>query len=248
PLLGNTALTQEAVQPLAPTFTEWEHPTWQIYMPQETVRTRSWLKQQQRKFKAWQLKRQHAKQVALAQQIAALPKIQPQRTFYTPHLSGLLVQKANLGTVPQAPFIQRPHYLYRGLTLSNDGSSLRNILRNGLLVDDAGAYSNNLLMSLVNTPQDAAAISSMKYTNLSQSPETAMHYAFRDLQQSDDILPVLVSVTGIEETGPVVRVQYDIPAKQLPQVVVLLRLNDELTWCLIELEGDTFKITPYEVK
>jgi len=211
--------------------------------------TRSWLEQQQRNFKAWQLKRQHAQQVAFAQQLAALPQLRSEQTFYTDDLSGLLLQEHHVRHLPELPLMTRPNYLYRGLSLESDGSSLRKILHRGLLLEDVGNFSNSLLMSLASTPHDAAAISSSKYTNLAQSPHTALQYAFRKVNfDSDDVLPVVISVTGLEETGPVVRVQHDIAPERLSEVTALLKINNTPTWCSIQLEGGGFKITPYEIK
>lgn len=214
----------------------------------DVPQTRSWIEQQQRNFKAWQLKREHARQIALTQALAALPQLRPELAFYADDLSGLLVQEHHIHQLPALPLLARPNYLYRGLSLESDGSGLRRILHHGLLLQDVGQFSNSLLMSLASTPQDAAAISKLKYTNLAQSPHTALQYSFRKVNTSSDVLPVIVSVKGIEENGAVVRVQHDIPAEHLPEVTALLKINDTPTWCSVKLEGSGFKITPYEIK
>lgn len=214
----------------------------------DVPQTRSWIEQQQRNFKAWQLKREHARQIALTQALAALPQLRPEQTFYADDLSDLLVQEHHIHQLPALPLLARPNYLYRGLSLESDGSGLRRILHHGLLLQDVGQFSNSLLMSLASTPQDAAAISKLKYTNLAQSPHTALQYSFRKVNTSSDVLPVIVSVKGIEENGAVVRVQHDIPAEHLPEVTALLKINDTPTWCSVKLEGSGFKITPYEIK
>ncbi len=219
--------------------------------PAETAvpKTRSWIEQQQRNVKAWQLKRAHAKQIAFTQALAALPQLQTEQTFYADDLSGLLLKEHQVRQLPPLPLMQRPNYLYRGLSLDRDGESLRKILHHGLLLQDVGHFSNSLLMSLANTPHDAAAISSTKYTNLAQSPQTALQYAFRKVNiDSDDVLPVVISVTDLEEHGAVVRVQHDISAEHLSEVTALLKINDTPTWCSVKLEGSNFKITPYEIK
>lgn len=214
----------------------------------DVPQTRSWIEQQQRNFKAWQLKREHARQIALTQALAALPQLRPELAFYADDLSGLLVQEHHIHQLPALPLLARPNYLYRGLSLESDGSGLRRILHHGLLLQDVGQFSNSLLMSLASTPQDAAEISKLKYTNLAQSPHTALQYSFRKVNTSSDVLPVIVSVKGIEENGAVVRVQHDIPAEHLPEVTALLKINDTPTWCSVKLEGSGFKITPYEIK
>lgn len=218
--------------------------------PAETAvpKTRSWIEQQQRNFKAWQLKREHAKQIAFQQALAALPQLRIEQTFYTDDLSGILIQEHQIHQLPELPLMVRPDYLYRGLSLENDGSSLRRILRYGLRIQDVGQFSNNLLMSLANSPYAAAAVSGSRYTNLAQSPKTALQYAFRKVNQTTDVLPVIVSVTGEQESGPVVRIQHDIMPAQIAEVTALLKINGVPTWCSVKLEGDTFKITPYEVR
>ncbi len=222
-----------------------------VYIPPTTTspaRTRSWLEQQKRNLKAWQLKREHSKQVAFAQELAALPKLRTEQVFFTDDLTNWLVPEISLSRAPQVPFMTRHNYLYRGLKLEHDGTSLRQILRHGLLLKDAGGFSNSFLVSLATTPQDAAAISSTKYTNLAKSPQFALNYAFRSAQQVPGKLPIMISVTGESEYSDIVRVQHDIPVSQIYQVIGLLHIEQQPTWCLIELEGDTFKITPYERK
>lgn len=214
----------------------------------DVPQTRSWIEQQQRNFKAWQLKREHARQIAFTQALAALPQLRPEQTFYTDDLTDLILQEHHLRQLPALPFMERPDYLYRGLSLGSDGHNLQRILRYGLLLSDVGNFSNSLLLSLANSPYDAAAISSRKYTNLASSPQTALHYAFRKVNQSKDILPVIVSVTDEPEHNHTVRVQHDIPADRLSDVIVLLKINDTPTWCSVKLEGSSFKITPYEIK
>lgn len=219
-----------------------------IYETVVVTQQRSWWEQQKRDIKAWQLKRQHAKAVALQQALAALPQLRAEQTFYANDLSGLLLQESHAHQLPELPLLARPNYVYRGLSLGSDGASLRRILHHGLLLQDVGSYSNSLLMSLASTPHDAAAISSVKYTNLAQSPHTALQYAFRKLNQSKDILPVIVSVVGEQKNGAVIRVQHDIPAERIPEVMALLKINGAPTWCSVKLEEGRFKITPYENK
>ena len=207
--------------------------------------TRSWLEQQQRNFKAWQLKREHAKQLALRQQIAALPQLQTEQLFRVNSLEGLLTGPVALRDIPALPYIERPGYLYRGLSLHQDGQSVRNILENGLRTDDAGDHSNYLLMALASSGRSAAAVAGKKFTNLTQAPDVALGYALRR-SYTEDSFPVLVAVTGEENYGPIVQVDHDIPAEQITSLVALLRVNDQPTWCLLQWEDGAFQITPFK--
>ena len=241
-------LPTTAAPRLAPALEEWEHPTWHVYRPQqEKVRTRSWLEQQKRNIKARQLKREHAKQIALRAQLAALPKLQPERAFRAADLKDYLITNLPAGSVPQLPLIEHPDYVYRGLGL-NSNRDIYNILTNGLLLKDVGNFSNGLLLTLAASPFDAAAISTTKYTNLTRTPSIALHYALRNSQGFEDRVAVIVSIRGEERRGPIIQVQHDIPATRISMLIVLLNVEGVPTWCRIQLQEGEFVITPYENK
>ncbi len=200
---------------------------------------RSWLVQQQRNYQAWKLKRLHARQIAL-------PHLRPQEAFHTADFKAFI---ADTAIIPALPFTQRPDYLYRGLGLQEDGAALANILQNGLRVEDAGNYSDKLLLSLAITPEDASLISAHKYTNLTSSPQMALRYALKNKRRcAKNVLPVIVAVQGEAEYTTVVRVQHDIAPTHIPYVIALLQINGTSTWCRIEQAQDGFLVTPYEVK
>lgn len=235
--------------PFGPTFPQqWEHPTWRVYIPEpETVRTRSWLEQQKRNFKAWQLKRIHAKQLELQAQIDALPKLQPAKTFRVGDLKDLLVTNLQVNDIPALPVLEHPDYLYRGLGL-NSNQDISNILTNGLRVQDVGHYSNGLILTLAASPHDAAAVSSSKYTNLTRDPQIALHYALRNSRGIADRVAVIVGVRGENRRGPIIQVQHDIPASRVPLFMALLNVEGIPTWCRIQLQEGEFVVTPYENK
>ena len=234
--------------PAGPTLPEWEPPTWRVYIPQpNSVRTRSWLEQQKRNFKAWQLKRQHIKQLALQAQVAALPKLQPALTFRVTDLKDLLVTDIPISDIPSLPMMEHPDYLYRGLGL-NTNQDIRNILTNGLRLQDVGSYSNGLLLTLAASPHDAAAISSSKYTNLTRDPKIALHYALRNSRGIENRVAVIVTVSGEERHGPIIQVQHDIPAAHVSTLLALLNVDGIPTWCRIQLQEGEFVVTPYENK
>ena len=234
--------------PFGPTLPEWEPSAWRVYIPEPpSVRTRSWVEQQRRNFKAWQLKRQHTKQVALHAQLAALPQLQPARTFRVADLKNLLVTDVAVNDIPSLPIMEHPEYLYRGLGL-NSSRDIPNILTNGLRLQDVGSYSNGLLLTLAASPHDAVAISSSRYTNLTRSPEIALHYALRNSRGTENRVAVIVAVTGEERHGPIVQVQHDIPATRVSTLIALLNVDGIPTWCRIQLQEGEFVVTPYENK
>ncbi|MBR4356272.1 MAG: hypothetical protein IKP96_06910 [Elusimicrobiaceae bacterium] len=209
---------------------------------------RSWLEQQKRNFKAWQLKRQHARQLALQQKIAALPELQTDQMFLATSLDGFQINPKTIKDIPALPYIQQDGFLYRGLGLSKNGRRIRNILENGLRTQDVDSESNCLLMALSASGRSAAAVSGKKLTNLTQSPELAMSYALQRSRIADNFLPVMVAVTGEQQHGYIVQVEHDIPADQIDSVIALLSLDGMPTWCLLQWEGEQFVITPFERK
>ena len=182
----------------------------------------------------------------MREQIAALPQLLPQEAFTTRSFEKLIPVGE---TIPQVPFAEQEGTLYRGLGLETDGKAIKHILDQGLLVQDAGDYSNMLLVSLMTTPEDAAAASASKFTNLTKSPGTALHYAQKNgKRDADKVLPVIVAVRGEIEYGKVVRVQHDIPTKNIQETIVLLQINGTPTWCHVENTEDGFLVIPYERK
>ena len=146
---------------------------------------------------------------------------------------------------PLLPLDRRGTKMYRGLGLPADGKAIRNILQNGLRLEDVGNDSNNLLLSMVSSDRHGGALrqmSQLKYTNLTDDPYFAFKYAARNTGGQN--VPVIISVRGIPQ-AEIVRVDYDIPADQIEDVIALVNWNGTPTWCKVELAGDAFKITPY---
>ncbi len=219
-----------------------------IYETEPVTRQRSWLEQQLRDIKAWQLKRQHAKMVVLAQQMAALPRLVEEQRFQVENLLTVRTPVVEKQEIPLLPFVERPGYLYRGLGLSADGERLRNIFQNGLRVQDVGQNSNYLAMALASNPHSAAALSGVKYTNLTHQPSRAVSYALRNAKAFQDGIPVVVTVTGAEDYGSVVQISHDIAPSQIESVFALLNIDSKPTWCLVEYQDGQFIITPFETK
>ena len=146
---------------------------------------------------------------------------------------------------PLLPFAQTPGKMYRGLGLPADGEAIRNILQNGLRLEDVGNDSCNLLMSMACSDRNVGALrqmSQMKFINFTNSPFFAFQYASRNTNGSN--VPVIISVHGVPE-DKIVRVDKDIPAEQIDEVIALVNWNGVPTWCTVTLAEKGFQLRPY---
>lgn len=212
---------------------------------------RSWMIQQARNYKAWQLKRQRrlrdAQALKLAQQAqelqarrAALPPLRPEQAFETDDFTPFVTQE--LPSAP-LPLLEEPGVLYRGLSLPADGTAVKNILTHGLLLKDLGSHATTKLLAVSGGTR--GTVSAVKpITNLTSLPQDAVYWA---TQHKDHALWVVVSVEGISQSGKIVMYSADIPASQITQVLIPLQLNAVPTWCKISLTQDgRFWVTPYQ--
>lgn len=146
---------------------------------------------------------------------------------------------------PILPLTYNPEIMYRGLGLPADGKAIRNILQNGLRLEDVGSDSCNLLLSMACSDRNVGALrqmSQVKYTNLTNDPFFAFQYASRNTNGNN--VPVIISVRGLPQ-DKILRVDYDIPADQIDEVLALVNWNGVPTWCRVTLAEDAFKLTPY---
>lgn len=212
---------------------------------------RSWMIQQARNYKAWQLKRQRrlrdAQALKLAQQAqelqarrAALPPLRPEQAFETDDFTPFVTQE--LPATP-LPLLEEPGVLYRGLSLPADGTAVKNILTHGLLLKDLGSHATTKLLAVSGGTR--GTVSAVKpITNLTSLPQDAVYWA---TQHKGHDLWVVVSVEGISQSGKIVMYSADIPASQITQVLIPLQLNAVPTWCKISLTQDgRFLVTPYQ--
>lgn len=204
---------------------------------------RSWWEQQQRNRKAAALKKQHTAQVNLAQRKASLPQLLENNKQTVSSFENLEVHQQE---IPTLPWIEEPQILYRGLGLPVDAKAVRNILENGLLVKDVGPESNTLAtIYAAGSRASLSHVAHVRYTNLTNDPSTALHYAGRNNVNGQVI--VLVRVTGIADYKDIVRVEADIPPAQIEEMLVLVSLDGHPQWCRVELKGNQLELTPYEV-
>ncbi len=170
------------------------------------------------------------------------PVLLHQQAFMTKDFSEFVHQKKQ--EVPPIPFVPHVKYMYRGLGLPTDGAALRNILENGLLVKDVGRDNNNLRIAYASAGGMSVvkAIAAEPVINLTDSPATALHYAWRYKYKG---ILVIVSIKESVERGSIVTFRNDIPADQLQEVIALLSIDGVPTWCKVEAVGDAFRVIPY---
>ena len=220
---------------------------------------RSWLTQQQRDIKAWQLKKQRAenqkKQLELAKQQAdieaakaAAPLLLTEHAFIVTDFTDF-IPSHNQQPRPKMPFVPEPKVVaYRGLALAADGDALRNILSNGLLLKDAGEENSTLRIAYASHGGYEAVKHFIEHpvTNVTYGPQSAANWGTRRMEKTLPILTV-VKIRGSFSGKSLDVVTEDIPANQIEEVIVRLNIHDTLTWCKVELNPDnTFTLTPYQ--
>lgn len=173
------------------------------------------------------------------------PTLMQDRSFTTADLTQFKVPRNLFDTpAPKIPFQHQRALIYRGLGLNADGAAIRNILQNGLRVQDAGSEANTLRLAMAG-PHARSVITqlSQPITNLTSNPADATFYATRLLKA--DQISVVAVVRSVEKGSIIVETQ-DIPADQIYALAALLYIDGERVWCKIELDGENFRITPYE--
>lgn len=247
-------LTQAALKQTAhPPRTTILPSTQSLPMPQ----TRSWLTQQTRNFKAWQLKQNHRKQIAahmqaeldaqaIEQAKAALPPLMPEKKLIVDNFEGFIAHPDQ--PKPVVPFVaELGKIAYRGIALGTDGKAVANILKNGLRLQDLGKDNNNLRMTYAGQLGYGAMkhISKNPVTNITDTPESAEVWGTRRMTPDFPIL-TLVKIRGEFAGDPVEVLTEDIPATDIEEVVVRLNIDGTLTWCKVQLnQNNTFTLIPY---
>ena len=245
PYGGNRAALMGAMQY---SVTTWE-PTINQQVPRKA--TRSWGEQLKRDLTARTLKHNHTKwlqeRLKIQQSLEQAPRLCPELAFTTADLTNY-VPSTNQSSKPVIPVVAQPKEIaYRGLALGADGQSIRNILTNGLRVQDAGKESNTLNLSYASQ----SGYTAMKYmvnhpvTNVTEDPQDAATWGESRLRQTLPVLTV-VRIKGPFSGGKVEVIGEDMPADQIIEVIAQLNINGTLTWCKVELNAQhTFTVTPY---
>ena len=157
------------------------------------------------------------------------------------------------GDTPAMPIPTNNIYLYRGMGLDENG--LRNILQNGLRVDDvrAGASAIDVqsrLLSVGTMPVSSEMLQPFaeKQIYLAVRSERTVHFAYVNAFEEGK-LPVIVVVDKkwrVSDADHVIT--QDIPATDLKEVAVLVNgPHGDPIWCKVSLaqDGQSFVFAPY---
>ncbi len=217
---------------------------------------RSWITQQKRNIKAYQIKKDRRQQEMLHKQALEkferakqeLPPLLTEESFSAPDLSAFIPQH-NQQPKPTVPFVSQPgEVAYRGLALSADGDSIRNIMTNGLRLQDAGEENSTLRLAYASHGGYYAMRHVLEHpvTNITYGPNSAASWGAKRLGSSLPIL-TLIKIKGSFIGDSMETVTEDIPATQIEEVAVRLNLDGNLTWCKVQLNPDnSFTLIPYE--
>lgn len=170
------------------------------------------------------------------------PRLTEDAAFTTQNLTELSVPRTEREAAALHPFQNQRGLIYRGLALNSD-EAFRNILENGLLIKDAGSESNTLMLAISGGMGRPSTAACKKITNLTDKSTDAVMWAGKRMGRNDINAVVVVKS---QEKGDVIITTEDIPAEDIYAVTALLRVNGKPTWCKVELEGDGFRITPYQ--
>lgn len=223
------------------------------------IKRHTWITRQVRRFQAWQLKKErqrHLSDLKTRERInknlelarASLPALVPERQFTVGTLADYTPTLQSLENIPLVPFIEEPKVIaYRGLALPADGEAIRNILINGMRTQDVSTHSGTFLRALsAGNRETLRQLSTHPIINVTSKPSKASFWG--KLRSVDGKCPILaiVKMKGNFQGKSVEFVTQDIPASQIEEMVVLLNIDNNLTWCKVHLNTDnTLMITPY---
>ena len=178
------------------------------------------------------------------------PKILEEQTFVTEDFTQLIPAPREKNEGPTLlPFQNQRGLIYRGLALNADGQAIRNILENGLLIKDLGQYASDFITSM-GAEASRGRCHSLKVTNLTAEPSEAVKWA--QLRSKEEAIPVVMVVKYssnkdlFSQDIHAINTAADIPPEDIYAMAALLNINGVPTWCKVELEGEGFRITPYE--
>lgn len=172
------------------------------------------------------------------------PKLLEEQAFVTEDFTQLIPAPKGKDEAPTLiPFQNQRGLIYRGLALNADGKAIRNILENGLRVQDSGEESNTLRIAYASRGGPSAVKTVLDpVINLTSGPNSASSWAAKRMRHQD--IRVVVVVHS-QEQGSIIVETKDIPPADIYAVTALLNIDGTRTWCKVELEGENFRITPY---
>lgn len=219
-----------------------------------TTTQRPWLEQQKRNWKAYRLHQarrardleaqiQAQERAAREAILAKLPKANPAHQFIAQNFNELIPAQI---PAEELPLVAQPGVLFRGMALPTDGEAVKNILQNGLRLEDLGSHATTKLLSISGGAR--GAVSSVRpVTNLSSIPSEALYWATQRIEPGKE-LPVITVVKNQTQSGEVVLVSQDIPAEDITHVLVPVNYNGKPVWGNVELAPDGgFLVTPYDI-
>ncbi len=222
---------------------------------------RPWLNRQTRNLQAWKLRKRIRKQEsisleskqyaqALKQEKASLPQLSPERAFIVTTLADYTPLIQSLEEIPTLPFIEENNQVaYRGLALPNNARAIRNILTNGMRTRDVSPNSNTYLRALsAGSPGTLKVLSTFPSISITKNPVEAANWGKLRLSNQDFSVLTIVKMKGNFQGKSKEFIMDDIAVDQIKEVVTLLDINGNLTWCKTQLNQDhTLTLTPYEL-
>lgn len=177
-----------------------------------------------------------------------------------PTLKGLTLD-GFAGPSPEIPLPKGGNKIYGVRGLGLDEPAIRNILRNGLRLQDLGKNAGDLGVLLRTTNLSSAApvtrsmmknaIEESQVTWLTPNPQVAAFYARRNSFE-DGKIPVLVTVRNERTIGTDANfeVAHDIPAENIVEMSALVKGPDgNPIWVRLSLMPDqSFRINPYRLR
>lgn len=181
----------------------------------------------------------------ILQEIGAHPvqRAMPKLADKTYEFASFAQMAPALQTRPAYPFSPNSKTMYRGMALEANGTALKNIFENGLLLKDVRSTNNQLLLS--HAGPHGRSVAAQRVICFTNSPEAAAKWAQARSNESFNI-PVVVHVKNIP-TGETIMHGQDVPAEQILRVSALLNIDGQNVWGLIRYTPQgTFSFTPYK--
>jgi len=184
------------------------------------------------------------------QKWGAAPNIRPPlptplgEPFFAEEIS-TLIPESQIGR-GEMPVTENPELIARGLAL--DAAALHTVLEHCMLLKDVSNESTTLMLFYASTTMHPTAVDkavSTPINNFTKSPISAANWASKRLEKNKTV--VLVSIKSYEK-GAIIIKPRDILPEEFYDVLAVLEVNGNPTWCKVELAENGYKITPYTSK